>query len=204
MHDTTTRGVLWELLAPIVRWPMYSPTRFALVVTGVLALVIGIGQVTGDEPGSPAATETTGTTITASPTATAEPSPSTSSSEEETSREAPSEATPRAAEKPPAPSTRQQVKVLARRFAEAYTATDQPRESWLQALRPLVTPELAEALRTVDPANIELGKVLRVQVAGVSEIAGAVEVRAARGRLDVELAYSGTRWQVTRVQPRTA
>ena len=31
-------GVLWQVVAPVVRWPLWSPRRLALVV----ALVVGV------------------------------------------------------------------------------------------------------------------------------------------------------------------
>src|SRR3954454_23244174 len=44
---------MWEAIAPIIRWPLYSPARFATVV--VLALVSGfvIGEMNDDGGSAP-------------------------------------------------------------------------------------------------------------------------------------------------------
>jgi hypothetical protein len=47
-------GVLWHVVAPVVRWPLWSPRRLALVVALIVAAVLGLSIANGsDAPATP-------------------------------------------------------------------------------------------------------------------------------------------------------
>lgn len=46
-----TGSVLWEVIAPVVRWPLWSPLRFFLVLACVAAVLLAWSRATsGDAP----------------------------------------------------------------------------------------------------------------------------------------------------------
>lgn len=190
-RTTTTRGVLWEVLAPVVRWPMYSPMRFGLVLVAVLTALLVVGELTSDGSGDPpAASASPGSADTSS-------EPSTESGTGNTN-----EPSPHASE-PTHAGTERAVGTLARRFVAAYLESKDPRPAWLARLRGMATPELGRSLGTVDRANVaELGRrVVDVEVRGMSATAAAAVVKTDVGELTVEIAHSGQEWQVVRVVP---
>lgn len=47
MSSMSSRGVLWEVVRPVLAWPMRSPLRLGLVCTAVLIALVVAVQVTG-------------------------------------------------------------------------------------------------------------------------------------------------------------
>lgn len=50
-----TGSVLWEVIAPVVRWPLWSPMRFFLVLACVAALLVGWSRATTSDAPAQAA-----------------------------------------------------------------------------------------------------------------------------------------------------
>src|SRR4051794_7159839 len=55
---------MWEALAPIIRWPLYSPARFASVVVLVLVGVFVVGDINDDSSPASAPSSASSTTPT--------------------------------------------------------------------------------------------------------------------------------------------
>jgi hypothetical protein len=138
---TTTKGLLWEMVAPAARWPLRSPARLVAVIVAVLLVVWGFGRLAGgDEGGDLGPAGATGSsepsiTVSASPTPTAS-------------------ATATATASPTADPVAAAV-VVAARFVKAWARPDLTRARWLAGLNAVGLDEgLSQALTLTDPATI--------------------------------------------------
>ena len=71
---TATTGLVWEALAPLVRWPLHSPRRLAsllaaLVAIGWLVATLGPSGAADPAPTTPPSSVTSSTSPTAPPAA---------------------------------------------------------------------------------------------------------------------------------------
>lgn len=138
-----------EVLAPIVRWPLYSPSRFIAVVVGALVAVFLVGEI-NDEDAAPTAV----VLESASPQAiTGSPSPATSpdevSSPSRTTGETDDLSVDPAAEDPSAAAAD-----AAAAFVAAWARSDLDPETWASNVRPLATSDLwITGLSMTEPAS---------------------------------------------------
>lgn len=153
MSSLSSKGILWEVLAPIVRWPLRSPARFYTVV-GVALVVLFAGARLSDGGGSASATEVPSATPTQSEssTPTSTPASPTSTATATSSSAAPSASATTTA-LPPAAST------AATTFLKTWARPTLPQSQWLAAVKPLATPDLAKGLAVTDPRNIPANQV---------------------------------------------
>lgn len=95
------------------------------------------------------------------------------------------------------------------RFTDRFLDPDSRR--WLAQLRPLVTEQLFERLRQVDPANVPAGQFVAAELAGSGDTAADVDVEVRSpggtwvlGVRVVDLPDDGTGWRVYGYENRTA
>ncbi len=147
MSRVTSRGILWEVLAPVIRWPLRSPARLATVVGAVfLVLVLSARLGSGDTPMSPdpsqsPSTSGSSTLVQSSPSSSAVPS----STVVGTPVASPTAA---AVALPPAASA------AATSFLTAWARPNVAQADWFAALKPLSTPDLGAGLARTDPRNV--------------------------------------------------
>lgn len=140
---------MWALLAPIMRWPLYSPRRLVAVVAGLITVVMIMGNCSGgDEPPAdvgPTPTSTATATAPTSPTPSSTASPATTKDEnEEVGGLTDEDAT----------ATHDQVSgEVAAGFITAWARPDLTADAWMQGLRPIITDRLASELEGADPAT---------------------------------------------------
>lgn len=190
---------MWEVLAPIVRWPLYSPARFIAVVVVALAGVFVVGEV-NDDPAPVAAA-----TGFASPTPArvdASPSPSTAAT---ASMPADATATDELSVDPADDDPSAAAADAAAAFVAAWARPDLDAKAWAAGVRPLVTSELwSTGLKLTDPSSTP-----EVTVRGEPR---QVAMNAEEGVLDVPTTGAWVRvhvvsdpaegeWLVSRVEP---
>jgi hypothetical protein len=189
---------MWEVLAPIVRWPLYSPARFIAVVVVALAAVFVVGEV-NDDASPPAAA------VSASPTANPEDASPSSST---TSTDAVSEdsaATDELSVDPADDDPSAAAADAAAAFVAAWARPDLEAKAWAAGVRPLATSELwSTGLKLTDPSSTP-----EVTVRGEPR---QVAMNAEEGVLDVPTTGAWVRvhvvpapaegeWLVSRVEP---
>lgn len=206
----SNRGVLWEVVAPVARWPLYSPLRLGALVGVLLVALMLLGRVNGGG-GAPltAAVPSTSPAQPAAATGTPEPeqgsststTPSSSTPEVPTEQVAPPPVTGKAAQSLTAP----EAKDVGNRFMRAWVDKGKPADEWRKALRPLVAPSLADQYAGVTPEAVPARRVTGpVQVVSASEEGDVVELRAPTDAGPVRLGVSSDRagrWVVVTVEP---
>lgn len=190
---------MWEALAPIVRWPLHSPARFAAVVVAVLVGVFVVGELNHDS--APSATD-------ASPTASATPleHPQPVGSSMPTSAVANETAgTDELSVDPAVDDTSAAAADAAAAFVAAWARPDLDGQSWSAGVRPLATSDLwATGLSMTDPAS--------TPAVTVRDEPREVALNAEEGVLDVPTTGEWVRvhvvpgtsagtWLVSRVEP---
>ncbi|MFE6645850.1 hypothetical protein ACFVJS_04770 [Nocardioides sp. NPDC057772] len=172
MRSTTTRGVLWEVIAPVLRWPMRSPFRFFSVVVGIVFVIWLIAQWSDAPDAEPAAQPERGSVSAGqSPSATGSPVPD-----------------------PGAAATK-----FVAAWARPDLTTEQ---WWagINAARP--DESLAQALGTTDPANIEATKVVgSPKVLDQTDREARVEVTTDGPTVIVYLTLVDNVWYVANILP---
>lgn len=196
------------------RWVLWSPRRWltvlgVLIVVGVAWSTIVSNQGAGPGPESedygdlPEGWESWPTvTATGEPNSSMSPSAGEGDSSSAEPDSAGTEHSGTDEDHGVSDSTRSTVNELAGNFATAYLRDAEP-EQWLTGVRSYSTAELGKDLKSVDPDNIpghgtEPGT---VSVMSISEFGGLAEVSTKAGTLVVEMAFSGTEWEVTSVRP---
>lgn len=174
MRSTTTRGVLWEVIAPVLRWPMRSPFRFFSVVVGIVFVIWLIAQWSDAPDAEPASRPERGAVSAGqSPTATGSPAPV------------------------PDPGA------AATKFVAAWARPDLTSDQWwagINAARP--DESLAQALGTTDPATVPATKV--VGTAKVLEQSGSearAEVTTDGPKVVVYLTLVDNVWYIANILP---
>lgn len=90
---------------------------------------------------------------------------------------------------------------VARKFSEAFMARV-PASRWYAGVRPYVSAHLAQAFRLTDPAMVPAGRLLGLEALDEDTAAATVLARLdGPTSFEVGLAYDGTRWEVTDVDP---
>ncbi|MEV8026832.1 hypothetical protein [Cellulosimicrobium funkei] len=143
---------MWEVLGPIVRWPLYSPLRFFTVVVAALVVVFVVGDLNEEEgptkgPSSATASPSPTPSITESESSSASGVSTASSDAEMWATDElgfdPAEEVPAAV-----------VADAAAAFVAAWARPDLEPEAWAAGVRPLVTPALWEGLSVTAPSSL--------------------------------------------------
>jgi len=214
-----TQGVLWDVIAPWVRWPLHSPRRLFTVVAG-LVLAVVLWQVLNGTPPVPESSPSpaAGPATTAQTSSTAEPLPSP------TLTPAAATVAPTATT-PPAPSAAAAASVTsplvsptstaapavppgsaeaARGFVVAWARPSLPAAQWLAGVRAYLAPELERSLSYTDPAQIPAstvtGAATMVHVLPDGTAASFV-VPTDAGPIRVDLVLVKGRWLATAIEP---
>ena len=147
---------MWEALAPIVRWPLYSPARFVVVVLTALVLVFLVGEVNDED--TTAHSDPTSTATASEPPAPFATPPASGASPRprppaaNVGEEAKRADEPTTAQDGTGPSTAATDTAAA--FVAAWARPDLDAEAWAAGVRPLVTPELwTDGLSSTDPGS---------------------------------------------------
>ncbi|MFE6509392.1 hypothetical protein ACFVDI_20130 [Nocardioides sp. NPDC057767] len=174
MRSTTTRGVLWEVIAPVLRWPMRSPFRFFSVVVGIVFVIWLIAQWSDAPDAEPAAQPERGSV-------SAEQSPSATGS--------------------PAPVP--DPRPLATKFVAAWARPDLTTDQWWEGINAARPDEsLAQALGTTDPATVPATKVVgAAKVLEQTDGEARVEVTTDGPKVIVYLTLVDNVWYVANILP---
>jgi hypothetical protein len=171
-----------EALAPLLRWPLHSPRRLAALVGALVGLVSLLAAVRPAAVAEEAPSSSTASTSRPATSTTALPTSDTASS--------------------PGPADRVSPADVAVRFVTAWARPDLPVQQWQEDVIALATPEFGAQLRTVGPGNVPAQHVLGPALTETTtEIAAAVTVPTDAGPVLVDLAFMGTRWQVSGLTP---
>ena len=212
-----THGVLWDVVAPWVRWPLHSPRRLLTVLAAlVLAITLwhavaeaasGPTSPTGPGGVQPTAAASSAADLPASPTAGSDagpppastvPSDAPNAAPAETAGSAPG--SPVSAVPPVPPGSGE----AARGFVTAWAHPDLPAEEWLAGVRGYLTPELERAMSYTDPAAIPSKQVIgpaEMVQAQPDGAAASFDVPTDAGPVRVDLALLQGRWLVTDIVP---
>ena len=208
-NSTATRGVIWDVLAPIVRWPLHSPARLATVLA--LAILAGItaAQMSGGTPTTPPAPLSTTTTSTPSET-----DATSTSSACQTCTPAPAAATTTTltlsttAVNTTNPS---QGAAAAAKAAEGFVAAwaqpKLPQPQWFAGVRDYLSSPLAEAMQYTTPSQVPAAKVtgqarpLQLTPSPNNPTSGTYVVPTDAGDMRVALTLSQGRWLVDSIEP---
>jgi hypothetical protein len=154
---------MWHFLAPIVRWPLWSPWRLIGVVAAALTLVMIIGEFNSDdqapaaEPTTTSASSTSLTDPTASGSPSASPSGAPDGMSPAPSSSAPSNAsaggTDAFSDDPAETNAAAAAAESAASFVSAWARPDRNFKAWSAEVKPKVTTEAWKGLSTTNPAN---------------------------------------------------
>lgn len=170
MSTTTTRGVLWEMVGPVLRWPMRSRTRFFGLLALVVVIVWLISKATGD-------TSTTTQQAPSQAAATAAPSAASMATAAPTPTQSP-QAAQTGAEGSQGGSSLTPAQ-LASRFVAAWAHPKLSQAQWWAGVSAADPDEgFAQALSQTDPSTIPASKVIgKPQVIAASSSLVRVKVR---------------------------
>lgn len=212
---------MWELIAPILRWPLYSPRRLISIVVLVVAAVVVAGELNGDDtapavadeaPVESASPNTDNTQSEADSTSTPSPSTQQEITWPDTSPTPQDDAEPgdeaghtdALSGDPAADNPSLAAADAATAFVAAWARPDLERAAWEAGVRPLVTPELwAAGLGDTDPANTPEVTVAGepVQVA-INAEEGVFDVPTTGPWVRVHVALTDdSTWLAARVEP---
>ncbi|MFE7407169.1 hypothetical protein [Isoptericola sp. NPDC057559] len=143
------------MLAPIVRWPLYSPLRFVGVVVIALVAVFFAGEINDEESTSPAAVVRSASPEVVDSSPSSAPTPDeTSSSSTTTGDAAPVGATDDLSADPAADDPAAAAADAAAAFVAAWARPDLDPDTWASNVRPLATSDLwSSGLSMTDPAS---------------------------------------------------
>lgn len=144
MSRVTSRGILWEVLAPVIRWPLRSPTRLAAVVGGVLLVMVLSARLGAGGDPAPSPSPSPSVSASSSSATPSTPPPVTSSPA----------STPGASTPPPAAALPPAASSVAQSFLTAWARPEVAQPAWFAALKPLSTADLAAGLAQTDPRNV--------------------------------------------------
>lgn len=176
MRSTTTRGVLWEVIAPLLRWPMRSPFRFFSVVVGIVFFIWVIAQWSDAPDADPAS----------------QPERASASAAESTSASAGASAAP-----VPDPAA------AATTFVAAWARPDLTTDEWWAGINAANPDEsLAQALGTTNPATVPATKVVGpAKVLEQTDSEARVEVTTDGPKVIVYLTLVDNVWYVANILP---
>lgn len=139
---------MWEMLAPLIRWPLYSPARFATVVVVALVAVFVVGGARDDPTGSANASPSAAVTRSTDASAT------TASAAPQINADADAGATDELSEDPAERDRSAAAADAAAAFVAAWARPDLDAAEWAAGVRPLATEELwSTGLSMTDPSS---------------------------------------------------
>ncbi|MFI2102912.1 hypothetical protein ACH436_06445 [Isoptericola sp. NPDC019693] len=146
---------MWEMLAPIVRWPLYSPLRFVGVVVIALVAVFFAGEINDEEGASSAAVVQSASPESVDGLLSSAPTPDeTSSSSMATGDAASVGASDDLSADPAADDPAAAAADVAAAFVAAWARPNLDSDTWASNVRPLATSDLwSTALSMTDPAS---------------------------------------------------
>lgn len=162
-HGTSTRGLLWEVLAPILRWPLRSRTRLLGCLAVVVLVVLALGAL-GDEKDNDDTAPAASSSTTSNPSS---PSSSSSASEGRTSSTSTSSSTTTDQAVPEEPGlTAQQRRegkpavTRAGRLADRLVANrDEPQATWWRRIKGDLSASGQSQMRALGPKGLPFTKV---------------------------------------------
>lgn len=132
--------ILLDIVQSWLKWLLYSPARFALIMLGVVVVIVGavaVNKTDGEEP---------------------QPETASSAEAESASSAAPSGDTtpsPSSTDAPLTPDETADAKTLALNFVKAWSAKPDSAEKWLTKVEPYCSDELKSRMQWVDPRQSE-------------------------------------------------
>lgn len=212
-----TSGLLWEVIAPWVRWPLHSPRRLFTIVTVIVLAFAGWHALAAATPRAAStssaagleAGERGGSSTGGSFTPTA--GRPTSASAIGAASAAPTTATPAQTATPAGKGATPEVPAGSGEAAEGFvTAWARPSlttEQWLAGVRGYVAPTLQQALSYTDPAKIPASHVTgpsRMVHVVPDGTAASFDIPTNAGPVRVGVALLTGRWLVTDIVPASA
>ena len=177
--------------ADLGRWAFSSPRRLValllvpLVAWAALNLVLGGGDEGGDRTAAPTDGSTAGAGTDATD-GTDAGAATDGGTEHAATRTLPAE-----------------VDTVVRGFLDAWLSRTLPADAWYAGVVPHVTPQLAEGLRSTDPARVPAAAVVDVEPTTVGDYAAVVDVDLDDGSgLAVEVVFDGGAWLVSALTAR--
>lgn len=149
---------MWDVLAPIIRWPLYSPARFITVVVVTLVAVVLIGEVNEGRDASVAAADSPSSTGQISPWPSTSPGTTPTDAVTTPSGTVPAVddaiATDELSVDPAEDDPSAAAADAAAAFVAAWARPDLAPEAWEAGVRPLATAELwSSGLSLTDPSR---------------------------------------------------
>ncbi|MGW5237853.1 hypothetical protein ACWEOW_02870 [Monashia sp. NPDC004114] len=218
-NQRQTRGVLWDVIAPWVRWPLHSPRRLFAVLGGVVVLMVlwhvaSRAAATTQPTASATSAAVTSTAAPSTPSDTA-PAPASTMTAMPTGTlpgttpsasvgTSPAGGNPSDPTDPAVPAGSAEA---AQGFVTAWARPSLPADQWLSGVRGYVAPELERSMSYTDPARIDAttvtGPARMVHVLPDGS-AATFEVPTDAGATRVELALVKGRWLATDIVPASA
>lgn len=201
---------MWDVLAPIIRWPLYSPARFITVVIVTLVAVFLLGEV-NDGQNQPAAaadlpSPTAGQEASSPPTTPgASPSDAGTTPTGTVSRDDDATATDELNVDPAEDDPSAAAADAAAAFVAAWARPDLAPEAWGAGVRPLATLELwSSGLSVTDPTrtpSVTVRGEPRQVAMNAEEGVFDVPTTGAWVRVHVVRTPGQTNWLVSSVEP---
>ncbi|WP_166843984.1 hypothetical protein [Isoptericola sp. BMS4] len=211
---------MWQLIAPVVRWPLYSPTRLVSVVVAVLVVTFVAGELNGDDvtpsaevptatASAPAATATPGAAPSGETAPAATPvDPELTASTPATAGTGTEEAggaTDALSDDPAADNPSAAAADAAAAFVAAWARPDLGAAAWGRQVRPLVTVEMWDGgLAETDPARTPdtavAGEPVQVAINAEEGIFDVPTTSGAWIRVTVARDGEGEPWLASRVE----
>lgn len=195
---SSNSGVVWQVIAPWVRWPLRSPTRLAMVLVGLTLVFIVASNVThrvDSADAAPAATPASDagtTTSSPGPSLTSTIPPTAAPSSASTTAGQPAAASAPAGDTPGS---------VAAAFVTLWARPDVTQPSWSQALQPMAAQAYGQELTTVLPVNVPARSVTGAAPAEVTGAQAYVVVTTDVGTVRVALTDAAQGWRVDSVSP---
>ena len=191
-RKSSSSGVVWQVLAPVLRWPLASPRRLGLMVVAVVAALLLVSLVNGRSTGQAAPSSTPPTT---SATETATPSTSVTSSGVEglpgSTPTAPGATHTGSDADQPAAAVSDRYVTVAHDFVVTYLAVGSTDPAtWQQQIKPLVSDGLDPGMLAIDPTRVTTASLTSVHgVSPASDGGGIAEATLSNNQaLDVTVA----------------
>jgi hypothetical protein len=191
-RKSSSSGVVWQVLAPVLRWPLASPRRLGLMVLAVVAALLLVSLVNGRSTGQAAPTSSPPTTST---TETATPSTSVTSSAVEglpgSTPTAPGATHTGSDADQPAAAVSDRYVTVAHDFVVTYLAAGSTDPTtWQQQIKPLVSDALYPGMVAIDPTRVTTASLTSVHgVSPASDGGGIAEATLSNNQaLDVTVA----------------
>lgn len=217
--SSATRGVLWDVVAPVIRWPLYSPLRLITVLSVMVLAGIGAAQISDGAAGeggaqSPSSGSTmsvaSGTPATplssvgSTPTATASgdcstcaQTPATSSTPTNTSSTLGASSTTGAAA----------ASAAAEAFTVAWAQPRLPQPQWFAGVRDYLSPQFAQSMQYTTPDQVPASKVtgparpFQLEPSPENPTSGTYLVPTDAGDMRVTLTLIEGRWLIGSIEP---